>query len=70
MRQGDNDRLLRVSEAAAYLGVSSAALRSWSDRGHVRALVTPGGQRRYSREELDRFILWMQNRAAQVGREG
>lgn len=49
-------RLLNVGEAATYLGVSAASLRSWSDRGLVPSYRTPGGQRRYSRDDLDRFI--------------
>jgi excisionase family DNA binding protein len=52
----EGKRLLNVSEAAAYLGVSAASLRSWSDRGLVPSFRTPGGQRRYSRDDLDRFI--------------
>jgi len=49
-------RLLNVGEAATYLGVSAASLRSWSDRGLVPSYRTPGGQRRYSRDDLERFI--------------
>ena len=49
-------RLLNVGEAATYLGVSAASLRSWSDRGLVPSYRTPGGQRRSSRDDLDRFI--------------
>lgn len=57
-------RLLNVSEAAAYLGVSSASLRSWSDRGLVPSFRTPGGQRRFSRDDLDRFIESMRQPSA------
>ena len=49
-------RLLNVGEAANYLGVSAASLRTWSDRGLVPSYRTPGGQRRYSRDDLERFI--------------
>ena len=49
-------RLLNVGEAATYLGVSAASLRTWSDRGLVPAYRTPGGQRRYARDDLERFI--------------
>ena len=49
-------KLLNVGQAATYLGVSAASLRNWSDRGLVPAYRTPGGQRRYSRDDLDRFI--------------
>jgi len=49
-------RLLNVGQAAEYLGVSSASLRKWSNDGLVATYRTPGGQRRYARDDLDRFI--------------
>ncbi len=47
--------LVSISEASRVLGVSEAALRIWTDEGKVKAFVTPGGHRRYSRAELRRF---------------
>ncbi len=44
------------SEAARYLGVSLATVRRWTDAGHIACYRTPGGQRRFSREQLDAFI--------------
>ncbi len=44
--------LLTISEASNILGVSEATLRQWTDNGKVKAFVTPGGHRRYSRAEL------------------
>jgi excisionase family DNA binding protein len=52
-------RLLKVGQAAQYLGVSTASLRMWSNRGLVPAYRTPGGQRRYDRADLDAFMLSM-----------
>jgi excisionase family DNA binding protein len=49
-------RLLNVGQAADYLGVSAASLRKWSNEGRVAVYRTPGGQRRYSREDLDSFM--------------
>ena len=49
-------RLLNVGRAAAYLGVSAASLRKWSNDGLVPVYRTPGGQRRFSIEDLDEFI--------------
>ena len=49
------DSPLTISEAAQVLGVSEAALRLWTDEGKVKAFVTPGGHRRYSRAELKKF---------------
>jgi len=44
------------SQAATYLGVSLATVRRWSNDGHLRGYRTPGGQRRYSREQLEGFL--------------
>lgn len=48
------------SQAARYLGVSLATVRRWTDAGHVGCYRTPGGQRRFSRAQLDDFIASMQ----------
>jgi excisionase family DNA binding protein len=55
--KSNGDRpLINVGKAAAYLGVSPASLRKWSDGGQVTFYRTPGGQRRYSRADLEEFI--------------
>jgi excisionase family DNA binding protein len=53
-----NERQLvfTASQAARYLGVSLATIRRWADAGHISCYRTPGGQRRFSREQLDNFI--------------
>jgi excisionase family DNA binding protein len=48
------------SQAATYLGVSLATVRRWTDAGHISCYRTPGGQRRFSRQQLDGFIASMQ----------
>src|SRR5215469_15565352 len=48
------------SQAAVYLGVSLATIRRWTDAGHLGCYRTPGGQRRFSRDQLDGFIASMQ----------
>jgi len=45
-----------ISEAGRILGVSDATLRHWTDQGEIRAFITPGGHRRYSQAELNRFM--------------
>jgi excisionase family DNA binding protein len=72
-----NDRRLvfTSSEAALYLGVSLATIRRWTDAGHISCYRTPGGQRRFSRAQLDEFIASMQDdgharRAAAVASSG
>jgi excisionase family DNA binding protein len=47
--------LVSISEASRTLGVSEATLRLWTDEGRIRAFVTPGGHRRYSKNDLRRF---------------
>ena len=44
------------SQAASYLGVSLATVRRWSNDGHLHGYRTPGGQRRFSRDQLDAFL--------------
>jgi excisionase family DNA binding protein len=47
------------SQAARYVGVSLATIRRWTDAGHISCYRTPGGQRRFSRDQLDGFIASM-----------
>jgi excisionase family DNA binding protein len=47
------------SQAARYLGVSLATVRRWADAGHLDYYRTPGGQRRFSRDQLERFVASM-----------
>jgi excisionase family DNA binding protein len=47
---------LTASEAARHLGVSISTIRRWSDAGHLSGYRTPGGQRRFSEEQLDAFL--------------
>ena len=47
---------LTTSEAARHLGVSLSTIRRWSDMGYLKGYRTPGGQRRFSTEQLDTFI--------------
>ncbi len=44
------------SQAANYLGVSLATIRRWTDAGHIGCYRTPGGQRRFARQQLDEFM--------------
>jgi excisionase family DNA binding protein len=47
---------LPIRRAAEQLGVSAATLRLWTAAGKVRAVVTPGGHRRYAEAELRRVL--------------
>ena len=44
---------LSTSQAARALGVSLGTIRRWSDMGYLESYRTPGGQRRFSREQIE-----------------
>jgi excisionase family DNA binding protein len=51
---------LTTSEAALHLGVSLSTIRRWSNTGHLLGYRTPGGQRRFSVQQLDEFLASLQ----------
>ncbi len=53
---------LSTSEAARHLGVSLSTIRRWSDAGHLQGYRTPGGQRRFTVEQLDQFLESLEQR--------
>jgi len=59
-RPHERQLVFTSSQAARYMGVSLATIRRWTDAGHVACYRTPGGQRRFSRAQLDEFIASMQ----------
>jgi excisionase family DNA binding protein len=63
-RRSERQLVFTSSQAARYLGVSLATVRRWTDAGHVGCYRTPGGQRRFSRAQLDDFIASMQRSGA------
>jgi len=64
-QRNERQLVFTSSQAARYLGVSLATIRRWTDAGHVSCYRTPGGQRRFSRDQLDSFIASM-HRGAQA----
>src|SRR5450759_4653698 len=48
---------LRVRQAAELLGVSASTLRRWAASEKVASRRTPGGQRRFSRDDLAELLL-------------
>ena len=50
------ESLVSISEASRILGVSEAALRQWTDESKLKAFITPGGHRRYSKADLRKFM--------------
>jgi excisionase family DNA binding protein len=64
---GQTQLAFTSSQAASYLGVSLATVRRWSDDGYLRGYRTPGGQRRFSRAQLDEFLRSLTGPAADEG---
>ncbi len=54
--QPKGEQWLSLNEASDFLGVHFTTLRAWSDRGDVPTFRTPGGHRRFSAEDLRRFL--------------
>ena len=53
LQLNDKSRWLSLREACRYLDVSQAALRQWADDGFLRVYRTPGGHRRFLRDDLE-----------------
>jgi excisionase family DNA binding protein len=47
---------LKISEAAALLGVSVKTVRRWEDKGYLSAVRTPSGHRRFRRAEVEALL--------------
>ena len=46
-------------EAADYLGIHLATITRWAKAGKVAFYLTPGGQRRFSKADLDELLTSM-----------
>jgi excisionase family DNA binding protein len=55
---------LSTSQAAQALGVSLGTVRRWSDMGYLQSYRTPGGQRRFSQDQIDVFLGSLAQQAA------
>lgn len=47
---------LTLGQAAAFLGAAQSTVRKWADAGRLEVFYTPGGHRRFRREDLDTFL--------------
>jgi excisionase family DNA binding protein len=68
--RGDRQLVFTSSQAANYVGVSLATIRRWTDAGHIHCYRTPGGQRRFSRDQLDTFVTSMADAGSEDRNEG
>lgn len=60
---------LSTSQAARELGVSLGTVRRWSDMGYLQSYRTPGGQRRFSVEQIEQFVRSLQPGGAHRGQQ-
>jgi excisionase family DNA binding protein len=58
---------LSTSQAAEALGVSLGTVRRWSDMGYLASYRTPGGQRRFSADQIEQFLEKLQRGAVDAG---
>lgn len=57
---------LSTSQAASALGVSLGTIRRWADMGYLESYRTPGGQRRFSVEQIEQFLETLQRRSGRT----
>jgi excisionase family DNA binding protein len=53
MTDSDDTSHLSLTAASKLLGVHSSTLRRWADAGAVPVYITPGGHRRFARQDID-----------------
>jgi len=68
MRAHDQERMLRVSEAARFLGVSPNTVRAWGAAGKIPEYRHPANRYRlYRRDELLAFLRRIEKRERSQG---
>ena len=60
---------LSLREARSLLDVSDTTLRQWADDGHLRVYRTPGGHRRFLREDVESLTKAPRPAQESVGRD-
>lgn len=51
-----SDQLLAPIEVAEMFRVTSATVAKWAGQGRLAFVRTPGGHRRYSRQQVEHFL--------------
>lgn len=62
----DSSDWVNLGDAADFVGVHPTTLRSWADKGEIPSQRTPGGHRRFRRQDLEDWIE-NQSRSQQAG---
>jgi len=52
----DKTQWMSLRDACRLLDVSDTTLRQWADSGYLRVYRTPGGHRRFLRQDVDSFV--------------
>ncbi len=60
---------LSTSQAANALGVSLGTIRRWADMGYLESYRTPGGQRRFSVDQIEQFLETLQRRSGRADQQ-
>ena len=47
---------MAIGEVAKSFGVAVSTVRNWERRGHITAIRTPGGQRRFRRTDIEALL--------------
>ncbi|MDD5347946.1 MAG: helix-turn-helix domain-containing protein [Candidatus Omnitrophica bacterium] len=55
IRQGFQEDIMTISEAARFVGVLPLTLRNWEKKGMLRPFRTLGGHRRFRKSDLERI---------------
>ncbi len=48
----NDDALMKPSEVAELFSVHTKTVARWAKTGHIRSVITPGGHRRFYREDV------------------
>ena len=52
----EQNQLLTMAEVADIFRVSKQAIRTWTNSGKLPCIRTPGGHRRFRREDVEKMI--------------
>lgn len=63
-KRGDNDRPMTAQQVADLFSVHRATVGQWAKDGVLPFFSTPGGQRRFQRDEVEALYARMQGPAA------
>lgn len=59
----ERDKLLSITQAAKQLGVHPLTVRNWTEKGYLPFYRTPGGHRRFKKQDLAAFLNTMSQNA-------